>query len=318
MSPIARDGSDLPLTALIAGFMGCGLLIAAGVSLSGALATSVGCLMLLVFGLPHGTLDLHRIRDQARGPATGLIVLLAVYLGLALAMFAVWRFAPVLALAIFIVVAVIHFSEDWTGTGSGLLEKGLALGLLAAPTLLSRPELDGLFIALTGRTDAAVVTDFLTLVLPTALVVAVVALGTLWSAGHRQRAAAGALALTGMIVLPPVIGFALYFCLFHSPSHLGESLRAVARTRRHVWVRIILPMTAAAGVIAAGLYGLELRADAASRLVAASFMTLSILTMPHMLAPFVIAWMARPGLIAAYGAAGANAGMIGIADTSSR
>lgn len=290
----ARSGPDLPLTALILGFGGCGLALAAGVSLSGSLATSVGCLMLLVFGLPHGTLDLHRIRDQAQGPVTGLIVLLAVYLGLAMAMFGVWHFAPVLALVIFVAVAVVHFSEDWTGSGSGLLEKGLALGLLAAPTLLHRAELDGLFIALTGRTDAPVVTDALTLVMPTALVIGVVALGALWSAGHRRRAAAGAIALTGMIVLPPVVGFALYFCLFHSPRHLGESLRSLARTRRHVWVRIILPMTAAAGLIAAGLYGLELRADAASRLVAASFMTLSILTMPHMLAPFVIGWMARP------------------------
>jgi len=296
MPHIARRDLDLPLTALIVGFVGCALGLAAGVPLSGSLATSVGCLMLLVFGLPHGTLDLHRIRDQAQGPVTGLIGLLAVYLGLAVAMFAVWRFAPVLALVIFIGVAVVHFSEDWTGTGSSLLEKGLALGLLAAPALLHRADLDGVFIALTGQTDATAVTDGLTLVMPTALVVAVAALGALWSAGQRRRAAAGAVALTAMIVLPPVIGFALYFCLFHSPRHLGEALSAVARTRRHVWVRIILPITAAAGVIAAALYGLELRADTASRLVAASFMTLSILTMPHMLAPLVIAWMARPGL----------------------
>lgn len=295
MLPNARSGIDPSLMALILGFLGCTLATAAGVSLSGSVATSIGCLMLLVFGLPHGTLDLHRIRDQARGPMTGLIVLLAVYLGLAAAMFGVWRFAPVLALVIFIGVAVVHFSEDWAGAGSSLLEKGLALGLLAGPTVLHRAELDGLFIALTGRTDAPAVTDAMTLVTPTALIFAVVALGALWSAGHRQRAAAGALALTGMIVLPPIVGFALYFCLFHSPRHLGENLRAVARTRRHVWVRIVLPMTAAAGVIAAALYALELRADVASRLVAASFMTLSILTMPHMLAPFVIAWMARPG-----------------------
>ena len=296
MTPSTRSGMDPSLMALIVGFLGCSLATAAGVSLSGSLATSVGCLMLLVFGLPHGTLDLHRIRGQARGPVTGLIGLLTVYLGLAAAMYGVWRFAPVLALVIFILVAVVHFSEDWTGSGSTLLEKGLALGLLVGPTVLHRAELDRLFTALTGSTEAAAVTDAMTLVMPTALIFGVVALAALWSAGHRERAAAGAVALTGMIVLPPVVGFALYFCLFHSPHHLGESLRAVARTRRHVWVRIILPMTAAAGVIAAGLYGLELRADAASRLVAASFMTLSILTMPHMLAPFVIAWLARPGL----------------------
>ena len=296
MPPTTRSGMDLSLTALILGFLGCSLATVAGVPLSGSIATSIGCLMLLVFGLPHGTLDLHRIRDQARGPVTGLIVLLTVYLGLAAAMYGVWRFAPVLALVIFILVAVVHFSEDWTGSGSSMLEKGLALGLLAGPAVLHRAELDGLFIALTGRTDAVGVTDALTLVMPVALIFGVVALAALWKSGLRQRAAAGAVALAGMIVLPPVVGFALYFCLFHSPHHLGESLRALAQTRRHVWIRIILPMTAAAGAIAAGLYGLELRADAASRLVAASFMTLSILTMPHMLAPLVIAWLARPRL----------------------
>ena len=284
---------DRTVRALALGIAVCGVAAASGAPLAGGPATSLACLMLLVCGLPHGTLDLELIKASGSDARLGLPGVLAIYLGCALAMFMLWQVAPVLALGAFILIATVHFSEDWRGTGSALLELGLALALLSAPTLRHRDDLDDIFVALTGRIEASVVTDLLTLVVPVAMMIATVAIGVLWTSDRRTQAVAGALSVGSMIVFPPIVGFALFFCIFHSPHHLAGSLHAIAMTSRQAVVRIVLPLTLAAATIALGLYAIEARGNLASGLVAASFMTLSILTAPHMIAPMLIARLQR-------------------------
>lgn len=280
---------------LIGAVVACGIAGSLGLPLSGGVATTVACLALLVFGLPHGTLDLEIIRKQCAGPWTGMVTLVALYLGLAAGMYGLWRVEPVLALAAFIAIAVVHFSEDWQGTGSGLLCAGLALALLAAPTLFHRAELDAIFIGLTDRVEAGAITDALTLVLPVAIGLGLIAILSLWQAGRHDQALGGLVALMGMVVLPPIVGFALYFCLFHSPRHFRESLSTLDWRGFAAWGWVVVPLTLAAGGIAGLVFGLEIRTALPERIMAASFMTLSILTVPHMLVPVVIAALSRQG-----------------------
>ncbi|WP_298162245.1 Brp/Blh family beta-carotene 15,15'-dioxygenase [Brevundimonas sp.] len=269
------------------------LALVLGVPLSGPVATTLSCLALLVFGLPHGTLDLELIRARAAGPWMGMVTLVLLYLSLAASMYALWRIEPVLALAAFIAIAVVHFSEDWQGAGSVLLRAGLALALLSAPTLFHRTELDLIFTGLTDRIEATMVTDALLLVLPMAIGLGLIAIAALWQAGRRPQALGGLVALTGMIVLPPLVGFALYFCLFHSPRHFRESLATLSWPDLRDWWAVVLPLSLAAGAVAVLIFGLELRAALPDRIMAASFMTLSILTVPHMLVPLISARLQR-------------------------
>ena len=264
-----------------------------GVPLSGPTATTLACLALLIFGLPHGTLDLELIRARASGPWTGMVALVSIYLALAASMYGLWRVEPVMALAAFIGIAVVHFSEDWQGAGSVLLRAGLALALLSAPTLFHRAELDTIFIGLTDRVEATIVTDALMLVLPITIGVGLIAVASLWRAGRRAQALGGLAALTAMIVLPPILGFALYFCLFHSPRHFHESLTTLSWVNLRQWWGVVLPLSLAAGAVAALIFGLELRTALPDRIMAASFMTLSILTVPHMLAPLIAGRLSR-------------------------
>ena len=287
--PRSLSGSTLGVGALALSL----LALVAGVPLSGGMATAVACLALLVFGLPHGTLDLEIIRAQQAGPWTGMVTLVLLYLGLAAAMYGLWRAEPVLALGAFIAIAVAHFSEDWDGAGPVILRAGLALALLAAPTLLHRAELDAIFIGLTDRAGASAVTDGLMLVLPVAVGLGLIAIASLWQAGRRDQAIGGLAALTGMLILPPIIGFALYFCLFHSPRHFRESLLTLNWRGVAAWGWVVVPLTLAAGAIGVLVFGLEIRAALPDRIMAASFMTLSILTVPHMLVPPMIATLSK-------------------------
>ena len=100
--------------ALIAAVVLFGIGQLVGVQLSGGMATALACLALLIFGLPHGTLDLEIIRKRLMGPWTGMVTLALMYLGLAAGMYGLWRVEPVLALAAFIAIAVVHFHNLFT------------------------------------------------------------------------------------------------------------------------------------------------------------------------------------------------------------
>lgn len=265
--------------------------------LSGHAATMVACIAILVFGLPHGTLDLELVkRERATGPARMTFVLV-LYLGLAAAMYAIWETYPLAALCVFLGIAVVHFSEDWPDSsheyGNAFLAQGMALALLTAPAFLHRPELKAHFVALSGDPAAGIVADVMMLLAPVSLAVAAVAILSFRQTGQRDRAIAAASALAGMILLPPAIGFAVFFCLFHSPRHLRAALDLLSRSRDRSYLCVVAPLTLAALGIAAWLFTREVRADLSSQLVAASFMTLSLLTVPHMAVPAILAFVVR-------------------------
>ena len=275
-----------PTTFLAGPFAALLALQLVGVSIDGAALTMAACIAILLFGLPHGALDLEIIKRERGTGRLGTSGLILLYLGLAAAMAAVWRLAPVVALAIFIVVAVIHFAEDWEELQSQFLAQGMAIALLAAPALFHMADLERLFIALSGRSDAALVANLILLLAPVSMALASVAAWTLWQTGFRDQAVAGVLMLIGMTILPPVVGFALFFCLYHSPRHLGAALSRVDWSPSSRW--IIPLVTLAALGIAAALFANAVRADLPAQLVAASFMTLSLLTVPHMVVPAVV------------------------------
>lgn len=280
--------SSAPAAALVLATGAAFAASAAGLPLDGGAATLAACAAILLFGLPHGALDLRLL--TAKAP----VARLALYLGLAAAMLALWRAAPVVALVAFLVMAVIHFAEDWATLDEPFLAHGAAAGLLAAPGLLHMETLHGLFTALTGEAGAAVLGDVLRLGAPVGVMLALVTILALIRKGQTALGVATAAALAGLVLLPPAVGFALYFALLHSPQHLAAELPDDAAARRRLWSRVILPMTGLSLAIAAGLALLESRPTPAATAVAATFMVLSILTTPHMLAPRLIGWLETP------------------------
>lgn len=267
--------------------------LSAGADLTQALPTSAACLAILVFGLPHGSLDLELLSNGAAASRSTLIPLLTAYIALALATYALWAASPVLALLLFLVVSIIHFAEDWSACRSAMLAHALALATIAAPVLLHRAAIASLFATLAGDSRAAVLAQLLVLIAPMAVASALAACAALWHNGMRTLAVAAAVSVGAMLFLPPVIGFAIYFCLLHSPTHLRESVtRVLAQSRapdRMVrTVLIMVALTLASLGIAAALFGVNTGFGVPDRLFSATFLTLSVLTVPHMLMPQLV------------------------------
>jgi Brp/Blh family beta-carotene 15,15'-monooxygenase len=154
--------------------------------------------------------------------------------------------------------------------------------------VLHRDQLGALFVSLTNNPGATIVADALTLMAPVAVVAGIAGLGLLWRAGKRMRAISGGCALAALLLLPPVLGFALFFCLVHSPMQFRAHADALALRGFRQWGRIVVPLTLGGIGIAAAVFVLHASPSAATGLFASSFMTLSILTVPHMLVPLLM------------------------------
>jgi beta-carotene 15,15'-dioxygenase len=246
--------------------------------------SSVACAAILLFGLPHGTLDLEIIKRERGAGRSAMAALLLLYVALAVGVFLLWQISSVIALGAFLIVAVIHFAEDWEDAGSPFLAQGMALALLSAPALLHLRELERIFGYLSTSDGGTLVANLMLLFAPVSLLVAAVCVTTLWSTGRKDQALVGFAVLAGMVLLPPIVGFALFFCVFHSPRHLSDAAARVAHSP--IAAPVVLWLTLAALGVATALFSFEVRADFSSQITAASFMTLSILTVPHMLVPF--------------------------------
>ena len=251
-------------------------------ALSGAWVTSLACGLLLIVGLPHGALDIVTIR---RAAPTEQFAVVGYYFAAAAAMFAIWWIFPLTSLAAFYVVSIVHFSHDWNNEHQQFFRHAIAVALFSAPTFLHAEVLRHLFVALTIDARATLMVDILILVAPVAIAVAVVGLAAM---RDRRRSAEGFCALVAMVFLPPVVGFAVFFCLFHSPRHFRDGWAAISCNVRPVTSVQIVGMTIAGFGIAASIYAANSFRAVPAGLFEASMMTLSVLTVPHMLLATII------------------------------
>jgi beta-carotene 15,15'-dioxygenase len=258
---------------------------ALGDNLSSPLMTIAFCAALLGVGLPHGALDIGRIRQGASLSSPAALRSLGRYLGVAGVMALAWLIHPMSALALFLVLASVHFAEDWRDRLPKLLATGTAVALLASPAILHRTALYEIFATLAGTSAAMLLTDMLTLLAPIALMVASAGIALLWSIGERGRAIEIFVCLVALILLPPIAGFAIYFCLSHS-------LTQFARARGEAEGAAVLPLeimalSAASVALAALIVAADTASTPSANVIAASFITLSVLTAAHMAAPWI-------------------------------
>ena len=243
-------------------------------------ATSVA---LLIGGLPHGALDLAMIHRTAHHRS---LFVVSLYLGLSLLMFGAWQTAPSLALAVFLTIAMAHFAEDWSAADHPFFALAMSAAVIAAPALFHHQSVARLFVLLTGTEAAAVLADSLLLIAPVAAACATVAIMLLWTGGRRLTAINAGCALCAMTLLPPVIGFAIYFCLIHSPMHFRAGMARLAPATGVARLTVVATLGGLA--IATVAFFFLPGAEPSSRIFAASFMTLSILTLPHMAVPLIL------------------------------
>lgn len=247
----------------------------------GSISIMAAAVLMLLGGLPHGAYDIAIARQTLRLGRFQAALLFIAYVAVALAMALLWALTPLAALAVFLILAAVHFGEDWRMLDAGLLRIMAGASIICTPAFFRTPAVETLFTAMAGP-DARVLASLAVACTPVVLLVTAVGTGMAWFAGNRQWAAAQTAALLVLALCPPQIGFALYFVFLHSPLHMAGLTKALpgwSRARMWVYGTIICGVTLAVAIMVAPGF----TAGGATALTSDSFRLLAVVAAPHLL-----------------------------------
>ena len=250
----------------------------------------IGLAGIVLIGLPHGALDgavaMHLgLVDKFSTMARFVII----YVGLAGLVVGAWIIAPSLSLIVFLIISMLHFGAGDARHGEGVLRfaETMAHGGLAIVGIsqFHRSEVDEIFYYLINQ-DTAMVWLAIN-VLTVAVIVAIIACVSQAAKDVKWSTTTLELLILGIVyaLVPPLLGFAIYFCLVHSARHFRRILSTIKATVDFSNIKNQAILFTTASWIAAGIafWMLADFADPGPTVMRITFIGLAALTVPHML-----------------------------------
>tara|TARA_B100000212_G_scaffold182162_2_gene137163 strand:+ start:2854 stop:3684 length:831 start_codon:yes stop_codon:yes gene_type:complete len=247
-------------------------------------------LMCVVFiGLPHGAMDgalaAHFGWMESKKKAATFLI---GYVAMAALVVGFWFVAPAISFIIFLGISMYHFGKGDVNTDGqepsvteSLARGGVVIGGISQ---FHRVDADEIFQVLIGS-NTELIWLFLNSVVPMTLIFAILSMVNK-NIGERGTFLAEIAGLALIFsILPPLVGFAIYFCLIHSIRHFA-SMRAMLSdtiTKLQITKTTILfsAISWAAGLIILAQQSSNIGFEPA--LLQVIFIGLAALTVPHMI-----------------------------------
>ncbi len=247
------------------------------------------CLAIAVtlLGLPHGALDFAVAKSlKLITSFNSALYFIIVYLAISAFSIALWIGFPATSLGLFLCVSIYHFSTDWRHTIPIYARLGMASVIICGSAITYSLTLIKLFtsLLLTAETASFIIQGMLVIFWIGIAAFGYFILHSLLADRKLERLTlieCGAL-VASSLTLTPLLHFALYFCLLHSPKHLndvGEELKLSATKA----IILSLPFVALTILLAAILFIFFGVNDVNVDLLRWIFIGLFGLTMSHML-----------------------------------
>ena len=263
---------------------------------SNSIITSLGLINFLalssivIIGLPHGAFDGAIASYLGFSKRPGLFIrFLFMYITLTILVVALWIAFPTTSLIIFLGVSIIHFGlgdarvqNGWFRWVQAIAHGGIVITVIAQ---WHKSNVSKIFSYLTGEESLQVwiAIDILSIIVVTMIIIYA------WQAICNRRHLVGLLEILFLILilsqLPPLVGFAIYFCCFHSVRHLLNIWRSINANlpRNNLYVQAIgYTLTSwISGWIAFSWCINQLSVEVS--LLRVVFIGLAALTVPHMM-----------------------------------
>ena len=256
--------------------------------------------ILILFGVPHGALDLY-IDQHLRPSEKGQKVFLIKYLANILAYALVWYFFPVAALVIFILITAFHFGEiDWMGNTHSIMHKFIytLLGFFWILFMLTKNIQFALDIFLTmGRSSIKkeAIISLAHNLYPYSLISLLIVYVSLFffksyffqkSRDYYYSLIQGAVLIAFVLFMPLWLSFAFYFGFWHSLLSF-DKIRINFKVPNTIkgWSGLLLkaaPFSVMAWFGFAYITFLTLNSKDASGVFTLLFISLSVLALPHL------------------------------------
>lgn len=252
---------------------------------------------ILLIGVPHGGLD-GAVARRVGWPSGMLpwVLFHIIYLLLAASVAGLWWLYPLPSLIFFLGISALHFGSSDIRHISSPSSRDAWLPLIAHGGLvvigipvLQSADVEPLFAVLVGAENSLwLLNQIDQLRLPWAASLFAYLIYSVYQPRWRQSLFSLAVLIVLAYLLPPLVSFALYFCLWHSRSYMQRIWRAIASEERGRSARETLVYSLLA-YAAAGVY-FVLQTNGASASVTAispallqlTFIGLAALTVPHM------------------------------------
>jgi len=241
---------------------------------------------ILLLGVPHGGLDGAVARRI--GWPKGLVPWLGfhiLYIALAALVAVLWWLFPLPSLVVFLLISALHFgASDIVDSGSNWLPWLAHGGLvcIAIPSL--QPLLvEPIFAILVGADNAGLVMSGISYLLLPWILCLTCYCGYAYSRPQYRKTLVSLLILVGLVsMLPPLISFSLYFCLWHSRGHMLRLWHSLAQPERNRSLAEAAIYSCLAWISTAIIF-YYLQGSSDTAMVQLTFVGLAALTLPHML-----------------------------------
>lgn len=177
--------------------------------------------LVFLFGIPHGAADTLIFRRISRYDSyIGWILFGLLYILMAATIYSVWLWNPPIFLGYLLFISVIHFGEDLHGVSHRWLKLSYGLAIVFLPALLWQSEVSKLYGFLVGTPMAVSFAHFSHLIAWISLANLAISVFAYRGILSHKSYALIAWPIITLVILEPLLGFALYFGLWHSRLHL--------------------------------------------------------------------------------------------------
>ena len=249
----------------------------------------------MLIGVPHGGLD-GAIARRAGWSKTffGWLIFHTSYLLLAIMVVVIWWYFPGVSLTIFLLLSAIHFgtsdikivAHPWRWSNFLPLISHCGLIVIGIPGL-HPSDVQPIFVMLAGEEAAnLLISASKFLLVPWLISLLIYLCYSYFRITWVPTASIAAGVYVSAYILDPLISFALYFCLIHSPSHsflVWAEIKPEDRMRSSVEAASYTLITWLTGTLLLIFFLNTPSFDLEPILIQITFIGLAALTVPHMI-----------------------------------
>ena len=241
--------------------------------------------LILLAGIPHGAADILIARRMIRSNYLWLSLFLISYLLIAAFIVVIWFLMPLLSLIIFLTISISHFGLLDTKKTKTLPLRYLRVIIYGStpiiiPATFHTVDVSNLFALLIFE-EHTVLATYIANLFPIWFLSCVI----FFVAGGKslKNQFLEILVLAGVLAyLPPLWGFAVYFCFVHSSRHIQQLSNSLGSLNYDDYLFLIVTVLISIVTIVIGAFHF---ADETFDIgiIKATFISLAALTVPHML-----------------------------------
>jgi len=241
--------------------------------------------LILLAGIPHGAADILIARRMIRSNYLWLSLFSISYLFIAAFIVVIWFLVPLSSLIMFLIISISHFGLMDTKKTKTLPFRYLRVIIYGStpiiiPATFHTIDVNNLFALLIFE-EHTVLATFIANLFPIWFLSCVIFFVT---GGKSLKYQFLEILLLAVILayLPPLWGFAVYFCVVHSSRHIQQLLNSLGSLNYNDYLFLTVTVLMSILTIIIGAFHFSNQTFDVG-IIKATFISLAALTVPHML-----------------------------------